>query len=110
MTNDRLSEDDRADSGSTANLCPFGCYWACEHRPAQGEEGAGTLHPVHDEAGRALNRCRECGDFFYSVMDHSREHARKRQLGWLPEHLPDAWPSSPSPSSALMGRPDLGGS
>ncbi len=104
MTSDRHGED-AGTTGPAPDLCPFGCYWVCEHRPAEGDERAGVLHPVHDEAGRALNRCRECGDFFYSVLDHSREHARKRQLGWLPEHLPDAWPTS-----ASMGRTDLGGS
>jgi hypothetical protein len=75
------------------DLCPLGCYWECEHRAPSSDERAGELHPVHDEAGRPLSRCRECGDFFYDVMEHSREHARKRQLGWLPDGLPAEWPS-----------------
>ena len=82
---------------AASDLCRYGCYWECEHRSRASEEGASVLHPVHDEAGRALNRCRECGDFFYDVMEHSREHARKRQLGWLPDHLPADWPSMGSP-------------
>jgi len=88
------AEEQRATAGTSPDLCPFGCYWECEHRPTEGDANARALHAVHDESGRALNRCRECGDFFYSVMEHSREHARKRQLGWLPEELPDRWPSS----------------
>lgn len=97
----------------SADLCPHGCYWDCEHRtassasptssasPASGSSGdadapgAGrtpSLRPVHDDHGRALNRCRECGDFFYGVLEHSREHARKRQLGWLPERPLEGWP------------------
>jgi len=95
---DTSSRPPEASGGAGApDLCPFGCYWECEHRAAASDPRAGTLHPVHDEAGQALNRCRECGDFFYDVLEHSREHARKRQLGWLPEHLPSDWPSTSAP-------------
>lgn len=73
------------------DLCPHGCYWECEHRAPDTAEAA--LRPVHDEAGRALQRCRECGNFFYSAVAHAREHQEMRMLGWLPEAPPAGWPS-----------------
>ena len=92
------------DTRPGSDLCLLDCYWECEHRAASSPGiAASPLQPVHDESGRALNRCRECGDLFYSVMDHSRDHARKRQMGWLPERLPDTWPTSPSPRRPARG-------
>lgn len=71
-----------------AELCPFGCYWECEHRTPS--SAAAALKPVYDAQGRELRRCRECGDLFYGAIEHAREHERLRQLGqdpalrWLP--------------------------
>jgi hypothetical protein len=70
------------------DLCEHGCYWECEHRPPSRERAA--LRPVHDRAGRALARCRECGEMFYDAVTHGREHLRMRQLGWLPDG-PSRW-------------------
>jgi hypothetical protein len=79
----------------TPDLCPHGCYWDCEHRAAASlpfDDGdRAVLRPVHDEAGRELRRCRECGEFFYSTVEHAREHERMRQLGWLPDQPPAGW-------------------
>jgi hypothetical protein len=71
------------------DLCPQGCYWECEHRPPSRERAA--LMSVHDTQGRALARCRECGDMFYDPVAHGREHIRMRQLGWLPERPGGLW-------------------
>jgi len=77
---------DRAAAGP--ELCRYGCYWECEHRAPEAVEAdglamAGALLPVHDDEGRALGRCRDCGGMFYALMDHAREHERLRQLGLL---------------------------
>lgn len=71
--------DTRQRSEEANNLCPYGCYWECEHRTPSPE--ASALHAVHDASGRALQRCRDCGEMFYSALAHSREHEARRQLG-----------------------------
>jgi hypothetical protein len=73
---------------AAADLCRYGCYWDCEHRALASHPGdalavAGALLPVHDDDGRTLGRCRDCGGMFYTLMDHAREHERLRQLGSL---------------------------
>lgn len=78
------------DPAGGPSLCRFGCYWDCEHRGGADGEGlrasvaSGTPMPVHDDSGRELRRCRDCGGMFYGLMDHAREHERLRQLGLLP--------------------------
>ncbi len=83
----------------------MGCYWECEHRapsaPATPEvappAGAGFgLFPVEDTQGRALQRCRDCGDFFHSAPEHARDHEQLRQLGMIPDDpLPQPWGEPP---------------
>jgi hypothetical protein len=72
-------------------FCPHGCYWECEHLdgahavedPAEAAERA-RLRPVTDaDTHQPLQRCRDCGGYFYSAVSHAREHSRMRQLGWL---------------------------
>jgi hypothetical protein len=84
------------DPAGEPSLCRFGCYWECEHRVAAEGDGlrasvasvaASTPMPVHDDSGRELRRCRDCGGMFYGLMDHAREHERLRQLGLLPPPL-----------------------
>lgn len=87
----------------TPDLCPQGCYWECEHRAPSSvpsrDEGTsaavapGTgLFPVEDTKGRPLQRCRDCGDFFYSIIEHARDHEQLRQLGMIPDDpLPQPW-------------------
>lgn len=74
--------------GTVADLCRHGCYWDCEHRPSEARiddasRASGALLPVHDDDGRALGRCRDCGGMFYAPLEHAREHERLRQLGLL---------------------------
>ena len=60
------------------DLCPYGCYWDCEHRT--GGERA-RLRPA--ELGRRRPRrryCWECGEFAEEIVTHGREHLRQRQL------------------------------
>jgi len=83
------------------DLCPRGCYWECEHRTtstsATGVKESPTvpglgLFPVEDTQGRPLQRCRDCGDFFYSAIEHARDHEQLRQLGFIPDDpLPQRW-------------------
>lgn len=78
-----------------ASLCPQGCYWTCEHRAPLADSVVlplGTPMPVHDEEGRPLRRCRECGGSYYSAEAHTGEHGRMRTLGLLPERYPTQWP------------------
>ena len=85
--------DEQATTGDPEDLCPYGCYWDCEHRVSV--ERA-RLFPVEDPVtGNPASRCRECGDFFHDWVAHGREHHRLRQLGWLPERLPKGWPGQP---------------
>lgn len=69
------------------DLCPYGCYWECEHRIAAGRASPErtALRPIEDGGGGTLMRCRDCGDYLYDVVAHAREHERLRQLGWMPE-------------------------
>jgi len=69
-----------------ADFCRQGCYWDCEHRAAAAAALERMhLHPVEHATGRPLQRCDECGDYFYDTSEHAREHQRMRQLGWLRE-------------------------
>lgn len=54
--------------------------------------GIGGLFAAEDTQGRALQRCRDCGDFFYSAIEHARDHEQLRQLGLIPDDpLPQPW-------------------
>jgi hypothetical protein len=98
---DRSSAFDAARGASPdASLCPYGCYWECEHRP---RPDSARLWPVHDDEGRPLRRCRECGGAFYSALLHAREHERMRMLGLLPERYPRQWPSIRRDGEAVAG-------
>lgn len=67
-----------------ADFCPHGCYWECEHRTERSAESRALMPVEHPVTGATLRMCMECGDYFYDAIEHAQEHARLRQLGYIP--------------------------